>query len=65
MALIGDNDQYIDLGNFNKATDPAKELLVVDENNGVGTIHLNGVAGKRPITANGNVSDTTGVAETF
>lgn len=65
MALIGDNNQYIDLGAFNKSTDPAKELLVVDENNGVGTIHLNGVAGKRQITTNGNVSDTTGVAETF
>lgn len=65
MALIGDNDQYIDLGDFNKARDSVKELLVVDENNGVGTIHLNGVAGKRAITANGNVSDTTGVAETF
>ena len=65
MALIGDNNQYIDLGNFNKATDSAKELLVVDENNGVGTIQLNGVAGKQAITTNGNVSDTTGVAETF
>lgn len=65
MALIGDNNQYIDLGNFNKATDSVKELLVVDENNGVGTIHLNGVAGKQAITTNGNVSDTTGVAETF
>ena len=65
MALIGDNNQYIDLGNFNKATDSVKELLVVDENNGVGTIHLNGVAGKAAITTNGNVSDTTGVAETF
>ena len=65
MALIGDNNQYIDLGNFNKATDSAKELLVVDENNGVGTIQLNGVAGKAAITTNGNVSDTTGVAETF
>lgn len=65
MALIGDNNQYIDLGNFNKATDSAKELLVVDGNNGVGTIHLNGVAGKAAITTNGNVNDTTGVAETF
>ena len=65
MALIGDNNKYIDLGAFNKSTDPAKELLVVDENNGVGTIQLNGVAGKEAITTNGNVSDTTGVAETF
>ena len=65
MALIGDNNKYIDLGAFNKSTDPAKELLVVDENNGVGTIQLNGVAGKQAITTNGNVSDTTGVAETF
>ena len=65
MALIGDNNKYIDLGAFNKSTDPAKELLVVDENNGVGTIQLNGVAGKAAITTNGNVSDTTGVAETF
>ena len=65
MALVGENNKYIDLGHFDKATDPAKELLVVDENNGVGTIQLTGVAGKRPITTKGNVDDTTGVAETF
>ena len=65
MALIGDNNKYIDLGAFNKSTDSTKELLVVDKNNGVGTIQLNGVAGKAAITTNGNVSDTTGVAETF
>ena len=71
MALVGDNNQYIDLGNFNKATDSAKELLVVDGNNGVGTIHLNGVAGKAEIGTNSlhnaatGVNDTTGVSETF
>lgn len=65
MALIGDNNKYIDLGNFDKAIDSAKELLVVDKNNGVGTIQLAGVAGKQAITTKGNVDDTTGVAETF
>ena len=65
MALIGDNNKYIDLGNFDKAVDSAKELLVVDKNNGVGTIQLAGVAGKQAITTKGNVDDTTGVAETF
>ena len=65
MALIGDNNQYIDLGNFNKATDSAKELLVVDENNGVGTIQLAGVAGKQDITSANGISNDTGVSETF
>ena len=65
MALVGDNNEHVDLGAFDKAVDSTKELLVVDKNNGVGTIQLNGVAGKQAITTNGNVSDTTGVAETF
>ena len=65
MALIGDNNQYIDLGAFNKNVDSAKELLVVDKNNGVGTIQLAGVAGKAEIATKGDVNDTTGVAETF
>lgn len=65
MALVGDNNKYIDLGNFDKATDPAKELLVVDENNGVGTIRLAGVAGKEDITSANGISNDTGVSETF
>ena len=66
MALIGDNDQYIDLGNFDKTTDPTKELLEVDKNNGVGTIRLAGVAGKGNITsANNGINNDTGVSETF
>lgn len=65
MALVGENGVHVDLGNFNKAVDSAKNLLVIDGNNGIGTIQLNGVAGKQKITPNGNVSDDTGVSETF
>ena len=65
MALVGDGNVYVDLGAFDKAADSQKELLVVPKNNGVGTIQLEGIAGKKPIDPNGDVSDTTGVAETF
>ena len=65
MALVGDNNEHVDLGAFDKAVDSQKELLVVPKNNGVGTLQLEGIAGTQPIESNGNVSDTTGVAETF
>ena len=65
MALVGDNNEYIDLGAFNKSTDSTKELLVVDKNNGVGTIQLAGVAGKQDITSANGISNDTGVSETF
>lgn len=65
MALVGDNNKHVDLGAFDKAAASQKELLVVPKNNGVGTIQLEGIAGKQPIDSNGDVSDTTGVAETF
>ena len=70
MALVGDNNEYIDLGAFNKATDSTKELLVVAGNNGVGTIELTGKAGKKSIGTlsaqqDSAVTDDTGVAETF
>ena len=67
MALVGDNNQYVDLGNFNKGT----EILTVKGNNGVGTIELTGLAGKEAIgtgsTQNpaNSVDDNAGVAETF
>lgn len=70
MALVGDNNEHIDLGAFNKSADSNKELLVVAGNNGVGTIELTGKAGKQPIGTSSAqqdsaVTDTTGVAETF
>ena len=65
MALVGDNNEHIDLGAFNKSTDSTKELLVVDKNNGVGTIQLAGVAGKQDITSANGISNDTGVSETF
>lgn len=65
MALVGDNNEHVDLGAFDKAVDSQKELLVVPKNNGVGTLQLEGIAGTQPIDSNGNVNDTTGVAETF
>ena len=65
MALVGDNNEHVDLGAFDKAVDSKKELLVVPKNNGVGTIQLEGIAGKQAIDSNGDVDDTTGVAETF
>lgn len=70
MALVGDNNEYIDLGAFNKSADSTKELLVVAGNNGVGTIELTGKAGKKPIGTlsaqqDSAVTDDTGVAETF
>lgn len=65
MALVGDSNTHVDLGAFDKDVDSKKELLVVPKNNGVGTIQLEGIAGKQQIESNGNVNDTTGVAETF
>ena len=65
MALIGDSGEHIDLGAFDKAVDSTKELLVVDKNNGVGTIQLAGVAGKQDITSANGISNDTGVSETF
>lgn len=70
MALVGDNNEHIDLGAFNKSVDSNKELLVVAGNNGVGTIELTGKAGKQPIGTSSaqqdsGVTDDTGVAETF
>lgn len=69
MALVGDNNQYVDLGNFN--ANKGTEILTVKGNNGVGTIELTGLAGKKAIgtgsphnPANG-VDDNAGVAETF
>ena len=63
MALVGDNGAHVDLGAFSAHKN--KQLLVVDENNGVGTIQLTGVAGKQEIETNGNVNNNTGVSETF
>lgn len=67
MALVGDNNQYVDLGAFTKG----KKLLTVDANHGVGTIELTGVAGEQTMgtdssnpLANG-VTDDTGVSEKF
>lgn len=69
MALVGDNNRYVDLGDF--ASQKGTEILTVQGNNGVGTIELTGIAGTKPMgtssknpLANG-VNDTTGVAETF
>ena len=69
MALVGDQDKYVDLGNFD--SHKGKELLRVKGNHGVGTIELAGLAGKEVIgtesshnPANG-VTDSTGVAEKF
>lgn len=47
MALVGDNNQYVDLGNFND--NKGTEILTVKGNNGVGTIELTGLAGKEAI----------------
>lgn len=68
MALVGDNNQYVDLGNFN--ANKGTEILTVKGNNGVGTIELTGKAGKQPIGTSpaqqdSGVTDDTGVAETF
>ena len=65
MALVGDGNEYVDLGDFNKTTDSQKNLLVVPKNNGVGTIRLEGIAGTEDMDTVGNVSNNTGVAETF
>lgn len=65
MALVGDGNEYVDLGAFNKTTDSQKNLLVVPKNNGVGTIRLEGIAGTEDMNTVGNVSNNTGVAETF
>lgn len=65
MALVGDGNEYVDLGAFNKTTDSQKNLLVVPKNNGVGTIRLEGIAGTEDMDTVGNVSNNTGVAETF
>lgn len=68
IALVGDNKEYVDLGNFSAHKN--KELLVVAGNNGVGTIELTGKAGKQSIGTSSAqhdsaVTDDTGVAETF
>lgn len=69
MALVGDNNQYVDLGNFN--ANKGTEILTVKGNNGVGTIELTGLAGKAaigtdsPHTPANGVDDNAGVAETF
>lgn len=63
IALVGDNKQYVDLGEFSAHKN--KELIEVAANNGVGTIELTGKAGKAPITQNGTVTNDTGVSETF
>lgn len=69
MALVGDNNQYVDLGNFNAKK--GTEILTVKGNNGVGTIELTGLAGKAaigtdsPHTPANGVDDNAGVAETF
>lgn len=65
MALVGDGNVHVDLGAFNKTTDSQKNLLVVPKNNGVGTIRLEGIAGTKDMDTVGNVSNDTGVAETF
>lgn len=65
MALVGDGNEYVDLGAFNKTADSQKKLLVVPKNNGVGTIRLEGIAGTKDMDQVGNVSNDTGVAETF
>ena len=68
MALVGDNNQYVDLGDFSSHKNT--ELIEVAGNNGVGTIELTGLAGKKPIGTNSahqssTVTNDTGVAETF
>lgn len=69
MALVGDNNQYVDLGNFNAKK--GTEILTVKGNNGVGTIELTGLAGKAaigtdsPHTPANGVDNNAGVAETF
>lgn len=63
IALVGDNKEYVDLGEF--STHKNKELIEVAANNGVGTIELTGKAGKEPITQKGTVTNDTGVSETF
>lgn len=69
MALVGDSGKYVDLGDFNSKK--GEELLRVKGNNGVGTIELAGLAGKATIGTNSSpspandVTDSTGVAETF
>ena len=65
MALVGDNNEHVDLGAFDKAVDSQKELLVVPKNNGVGTIRLEGIAGTGEMETVDNVSNDTGVAEKF
>lgn len=65
IALVGENGKHVDLGDFDKNEDPKKELLVINENNGVGTIELTGKAGKEAITGKGTVTNDTGVSETF
>lgn len=65
IALVGENGKHVDLGAFDKNEDPKKELLVINENNGVGTIELTGKAGKEAITGKGTVTNDTGVSETF
>lgn len=69
MALVGDSGKYVDLGDFNSKK--GEELLRVKGNNGVGTIELAGLAGKKTIGTDSSpspandVTDSTGVAETF
>lgn len=63
IALVGDNKEYVDLGEF--STHKNKELIEVAANNGVGTIELTGKAGKQAISDNGTVNNNTGVSETF
>lgn len=69
MALVGDNNQYVDLGDFN--ANKGTEILTVKGNNGVGTIELTGLAGKAAIGTNSphapanGVDNNAGVAETF
>lgn len=65
MALVGDGNVHVDLGDFNKTTDSQKKLLVVPKNNGVGTIRLEGIAGTGEMETVDNVSNDTGVAEKF
>lgn len=65
IALVGENGAHVDLGAFDKNVDPQKELLVINENNGVGTIELTGKAGKHEISDKGTVTNDTGVSETF
>lgn len=65
MALVGDGNVHVDLGDFNKTTESQKKLLVVPKNNGVGTIRLEGIAGTGEMETVDNVSNDTGVAEKF